>query len=315
MKALVTQLRPDKKREKGLVTDWPDPGKPQGNQVRTQTIYSGITNGTERNDLTAGNYATPDERLPSTWGYQNVGRVIECGPDCQILKVGDVIYSSADHVEFTVVPEDWLLIKVPEEVDPTHAAIFGMTSVAMRTCRHADIRMGERVLVVGAGIIGQVAAQIATAMGGVVHICDVNAERLELSRQIGAVEKAIDVSGDGWQANIADAGYEVIIDVAGVPGMEDKLILAAAWRGRIMFIAGRQEVKYTFNVGQGREITIKQNSHFDVTDLGNLCRLVATGKVQLKPLITQVVPVEQAKEIYDQLRDTPEKLLGTVFKW
>ena len=77
MRALVTRLRPDKKREKVLVNDWPAPEGPTGNQVKSRTIYSGITNGTEHNDLVGGNYAHPDDSLPAGWGYQHVGRVIE----------------------------------------------------------------------------------------------------------------------------------------------------------------------------------------------------------------------------------------------
>src|SRR4051794_19418437 len=77
MRALVTRLLPDRRREKVLVQDWPEPAGPAGNEVKTRTLYSGVTNGTERNDLIRGNYAHPDEVLPAGWGYQNVGQVIE----------------------------------------------------------------------------------------------------------------------------------------------------------------------------------------------------------------------------------------------
>ena len=69
MRALVTRLRPDGTREKVLVTDWPEPEGPTGKQIKTQTIYSGITNGTEYNDLVGGNYAYPDDALPAGWGW------------------------------------------------------------------------------------------------------------------------------------------------------------------------------------------------------------------------------------------------------
>jgi hypothetical protein len=131
------------------------------------------------------NLATPDDRLPAGWGYQNVGAVVECGPDCKLLAVGDVIYSSAGHDEFTTVAEDWLLVKLPPEIDRREAALFGMASVAMHTCRNADLRMGERALVVGAGFIGQVAAQVAAAMGARVSICDVDEHRLDQARELG----------------------------------------------------------------------------------------------------------------------------------
>ena len=316
MRTLSIQGLPDKSRQKVLVHDWPEPKGPTGNEVKTETIYSGITNGTERNQLIGGNYAPKDEQLPTGGnGYQNVGRVIEVGPDVSQLQIGDVLYMSALHAEYVVMPEDGLLIKLPDSIDRKEAALFGMTSVAMRTCRNAELQMGERVLIVGAGIIGQVAAQIATGVGARVTLCDINANRLEIAEQIGAAETVLNVAGDGWVKEIADGTFDAVIDFAGVPGMEDQLISAVSQRGRVVFIAGRDKVTYTFNLGQGREIQLKQNSHFDRDDLQNLCRLVDRGLVQIAPLIRDVVPVSEAKRVYDTLRDTPDELLGTVFVW
>ena len=316
MRTLSIQGLPDKRRQKVLVDGWPEPEGPTGNEVKTETIYSGITNGTERNQLIGGNYAPKDEQLPTGGnGYQNVGRVIEVGPDVSELQVGDVLYMSAIHAEYVVIAEDDLLIKLPDSIDRTEAALFGMTSVAMRTCRNTELKMGERVLIVGAGIIGQVAAQIATVMGARPTLCDINPNRLELAREIGAAETVLDVSDDGWEKGVVDGTFDAVIDFAGVPGMEDQLISAVRRRGRVIFIAGRGKVTYTFNLGQGQEIQLKQNSHFDRDDLENLCRLVDRGLVKIAPLIRDVVPVSEAKRIYDTLRDNPTELLGTVFVW
>ena len=316
MRTLSIQGLPDKRRQKVLVHDWPEPEGPTGNEVKTETIYSGITNGTERNQLIGGNYAPKDEQLPTGGnGYQNVGRVIEVGPDVSELQVGDVLYMSAIHAEYVVMAEDDLLIKLPDSINRTEATLFGMTSVAMRTCRNTELKMGERVLIVGAGIIGQVAAQIAAVMGARPTLCDINPNRLDLAREIGAAETVLDVSGDGWEKGVADGTFDAVIDFAGVPGMEDQLISAVRRRGRVIFIAGRGKVSYTFNLGQGQEIQLKQNSHFDRDDLQNLCRLVDRGLVKIAPLIRDVVPVSEAKRIYDTLRDNPTELLGTVFVW
>ena len=316
MRTLSIQGLPDKRRQKVLIHDWPEPEEPTGNKVKTETIYTGITNGTERNQLIGGNYAPKDEQLPTGGnGYQNVGRVIEVGPDVSELQVGDVLYMSAIHAEYVVMAEDDLLIKLPDSIDRTDAALFGMTSVAMRTCRNTELKMGERVLIVGAGIIGQVAAQIAAVMGARVTLCDINPNRLEIARGIGAAETVLDVSGDGWEKGVADGTFDAVIDFAGVPGMEDQFISAVRQHGRVIFIAGRGKVTYTFNLGQGREIQLKQNSHFDRDDLENLCRLVDRGLVKIAPLIRDVVPVSEAKRIYDTLRDNPTELLGTVFVW
>ena len=88
-------------------------------------------------------------------------------------------------------------------------------------------------------------------MGARATLCDINPNRLELAKEIGAAETVLDVSGDGWEKGIADGTFDAVIDFAGVPGMEDQLIRAVRRRGRVIFIAGRGKVTYTFNLGQG----------------------------------------------------------------
>ncbi len=318
MRALVIRKRDAQTREKVFVGDWPAPAGPVGNQVKIQTLYSGITNGTERNQLLKGNYAPADEDLPKATGYQTVGRVIETGPEATTLQVGDVVFVGAHtggHLAFIVAPEDDLLIRLPDSVDRQEAALFGMGGVALNTCGNAELTIGESALIVGAGCVGQIAAQMAALLGTRVTLCDIDDHRLEAARQIGAAEELLNVAGAGWTEKIADASFDAVIDFAGVPGMEDQLIRAARGQGRVLFIAGRDKVRYTFNLGQQRVITIKQNSHFDTDDLVNLCRLVGRGLIRLGPLIQDVVAAEDAKRIYDTLRDRPNALLGTVFRW
>jgi len=326
MRALVTVLEADGRRGKRLVHDWPEYTEPlRANEVKTRTVYSGITNGTERNNMLGGNYSRPDHELPSNEGYQSVGEVIALGPDVSDLNLGDLVFigahsgtqrSPAGHVEFVTIAEDDLVLKLPQDIDPVQAALFGMGGVAMRSCRNAELRMGERLLIVGgAGCIGQIAAQIAAVMGAGVTIGDVAGRRLELARKIGAAEAVVDVSGDGWDRNIGEGAFDAVIDFAGVPGMEDRLIMSVRLQGRVVLVAGRWEVNYTFRTGQGQEITIKQNSHFDRDDLRNLCRLVGRGLVQVAPLIQDVVPAAEAPRIYAVLRDDSSQLMGTVFEW
>ena len=216
MRALVTVLQADGRRGKRLVDDWPEYTEaPKANEVKTRTIYSGVTNGTERNNMLGGNYSRPDHELPSNEGYQSVGEVIALGPEVSELSIGDLVFigahtgtqrSPAGHVEFVTIAEDDLVLKLPSDINPVHAALFGMGGVAMRSCRNADLRMGERLLIVGgAGCIGQMAAQIATVMGARVTVGDVAGRRLELARAIGAAEAVVDVSGDGWDRTSAKA--------------------------------------------------------------------------------------------------------------
>ena len=315
MKALVVKSLPDKRREKIVVNDWKEPAPPIGNEVLCQAVFTGLTNGTERNQLIGGNYSASDARLPTTDGYQNVGRVIETGPEVTKLQVGDLIYASVNHVERFTTAEDGLLLKLPGDIAPSDAALFGISGVAMHCCRRIDPRIGEKVLIIGQGCIGMFAAQIANAMGARVTVCDIEESRLEQMRQLGVAEQVLNTSGDGWETQIQDGSFDAVIDFAGVPDMVTPMIRACKTRGRLLLVAGRFDVNYTFNIGQHKEISILQCSHFTCDDLENLCRLLRQGSVKIAPLIRHRVSVDEAPEIYRLLRDAPMRLLGTVFQW
>ncbi len=315
MRALVIKLLPDKRREKGLVTDWKEPALPVRNEVLCEAVFTGLTNGTERNQLIGGNYAPSDENLPSGGGYQNVGRVIEIGSDVTQLQVDDLIYASVDHVERFTVQENGLLLKLPDDVDPAEAALFGISGVAMHCCRRVDPRIGEKVLIVGQGCIGMFAAQIANAMGARVSVCDIDESRLEQARKLGVAEQVFNTSGDGWNRLIGEGAYDAVMDFAGAVDMVTPMIRACKTRGRLLLVAGRFDVNYTFNVGQFKEVSILHCSHFTRDDLDNLCRLLQQGSVKIAPLIRHRVHVNEASQIYNWLRDEPMRLLGTVFEW
>ena len=315
MRAIVVKRLPDKRREKVVVSDWPEPAAPVDNEVLCEAVFTGLTNGTERNQLIGGNYSASDNLLPTTDGYQNVGRVIETGRDVTKLEIGDRIYASVNHVERFTIPEDGLLLKLPSDIDPAEAALFGISGVAMHCCRRIAPRIGEKVLIIGQGCIGMFAAQIAYAMGARITVCNIEESRLEQARQLGVAEQVINTSGDGWDAQIEEGTFDAVMDFAGVGDMITPMIHACKVRGRVLLVAGRFDVNYTFNVGQHKEISLLQCSHFTRDDLANLCRLLRQGSVKIAPLIRHKVNVDDAPQIYRWLRDEPMRLLGTVFKW
>ena len=315
MRAIVLRNRADGVREKVLVEDWPQERAPGEGEIKTRTLFTGITNGTERNQLIRGNYSPADERLPAPLGYQSVGEVTEVGAGVTEYAIADVVFTDCTPVEFPLSAVSGNVMRLPDAVDRSQAALFGMASVAMHTVRNAAIEVGERLLIVGAGCVGQLTAQLAALRGARVTICDIVAPRLQLARQIGAAEGVINTNGDGWNQQVEDGSFDVVVDLAGVPGMEDQLIRAATHRGRVLFIAGRFKVEYTFGLGQGREITIKQNSHFDQNDLRQTCRLVERGSLDVGSLVTEIAPCADAARVYDTLRDRPEAFMGLVFRW
>lgn len=309
--------------EKGraALQDEPTPGCNPGT-VLCQSLYTGMTNGTERNVLTGGNYGGS---WPSRCGYQNVGRVLAVGLGVQEFQCGDIVFSGdfCQHRQYFAAPataED-LIVKLPEAVDPQHAALFGMASVAMHDVRRAAVKLGEQVLVVGAGSIGQFTAQAARLAGAVVTICDLDAKRLAMAKSLGA-HATITLTTDAasWAA-VKEAGpFDAVFEDSGAPILDR--VIGDNWgqgvlkhRSRVVMIAGRQRVEYSFNAGQGYELSVFHAGHFEHDDLRQVCRLTAEGTLSIGPVIQDVVKAEKAVAIYDTLRDNPSRLFGVVFDW
>jgi 2-desacetyl-2-hydroxyethyl bacteriochlorophyllide A dehydrogenase len=301
--------------------DEPTPGCSQGT-VLCQSVYTGLTNGTERNLLMGGNYGGT---WPSRCGYQNVGRVLAVGVGVQGFKVGDTIFSAefCQHRQYFAAPAtaDKLIVKIPEAVDPRHAALFGAASVAMHDVRRADVKLGEKVLVVGAGPIGQFTAQAARLAGAVVTICDLNEKRLGIAGKLGAhATIALTTDAASWEAVKQAGPFDVVFEDSGAPILDS--VIGANWglgvlkhRSRVVIIAGRGRVDYSFNAGQGYELSVFHAGHFVCDDLQQVCRLTAEGLLRIGPVIQDVVKADKAIAIYDTLRDNPGNLFGVVFDW
>jgi 2-desacetyl-2-hydroxyethyl bacteriochlorophyllide A dehydrogenase len=295
----------------------------QRGKLLCQTLFSGLTNGTERNVLCGGNYG--GRKWPNRCGYQNVGRVLEAGPGVAGFSPGDLIFSGdfGQHRQYFAAPAgaESLIVKVPPEVEAKHAALFGMASVAMHDVRRTEVKLGERVLVVGAGPIGQFTAQAARIAGAHVTVCDLNERRLKIAAELGA-QKTIAVSREdtAWEAVKKAGPFDVVFEDSGGPVLDwviggdgGKGILRH--RARVVMIAGRDRVEYGFNPAQGYELCVYHAGHFAADDLHQVCRLAAEGALAIGPIIQDVVPIERAPDIYDRLRDDPGSLFGTVLDW
>lgn len=251
-----------------------------------------------------------------------MGEVLAVGAGVEGYAPGDVVFCGEHlkHRQYFAAPAgpQELVVKLPPKVDRQHAALLGIASVAMHDVRRAQVHIGERVLVIGAGLVGQFTAQIARLSGAVVTVCDLNAERLDIATKLGA--HAVLIPDAHW-ANIAAAGpFDCAIEDSGAPILDHLLgshpqpgILKQ--RGRVVMIAGRERVDYPYNRGQMAELCILHASHFNADDLREACRLLAEETLQIGPVVRDRIPFTEMQGIYDRLRDDPASLFGVVFDW
>src|SRR6201981_2349868 len=121
-------------------------------------------------------------------GYSGAGVVVDKHSTVRNLEIGERVAYGGEgtgHGETILVGRN-LVVRVPEDVSFEHASFTTLGSIALNGVRIANISLGERVAVIGLGLVGQLIAQLARLQGGFIIATDLRAERVELARRLGA---------------------------------------------------------------------------------------------------------------------------------
>lgn len=306
---------------KVLDIEIPEPGP---NEVGIRVLYSGISIGTERWILTSKYKGTS---YPLVSGYQLCGIVEEVGSNVTNLNKGDIVFARysrilgnvrsmwAGHVSYAV-NDSTQVLKVPEGVSPMEASLAVMPAVPWHGIQLTKINKGDLVIVIGMGLIGQMAAQLARILGAKV----IALEPLEKRRKLAELYSA-DIAFNPLKDNVEsyvrkekEEGADVIIDTSAN---------ASAINSSFNWI--RVNGRYCLQ-GYYPGLTCidlflphaKQIMFFNPTDcegVDKVLEFIAQGKLKLKPLITHQFSVEDAPKAYDLLLRHPEEALGMVLRW
>ncbi len=300
------------------VRDLGEPPGPGPSEILLETVYSGVTNGTERHAF-LGEHGFGGGHYPSRHGYQQVGRVVAAGEQVTRFQTGDWVFYGeyVGHNAWNIAQENDLLLKLPEEIDRRYCALFGVAGVALRSVRHMGVRPGDNVLVVGQGPIGLFVGQAARAVGARVTVTDMLEMRLEAARKCGA-HLAFNASGKNTERCLKQGGpYNYIYDCCSLENLLFDVHRHAllAHGGTIAMMAVRDTVSYPWSLLHLTEARLETSCHFDKDDLRVLLFLVQQGLMTIEPVVTHFVPIDEARRIYDLLANRDESLLGVIFDW
>ena len=282
--------------------------------------------------------------LPMPLGYSSAGTVVECGAGLEEFKPGDRVAcaggSFAVHAEYAVVPRN-LLVRLPDHVDFDSAAFTTLGAIAMHGFRLAQPQLGERVAVIGMGLLGLLAAGIARAAGCHILGVNLNPARIELARTMGFKAVARSQAEETARSTTRGQGFDVVLICADARS-NDPIELAgniARDRGRVVAIGAvglniprkiYYEKELSFQVsrsyGPGRYDANYEEHGRDYppgfvrwTEGRNLeafVQLLAEGKVDVNPLISHHFSIEQAPEAYDLITaKTRQPFLGVLLTY
>lgn len=306
------------------VVDLPAP-RCASDTMLLRTLYSGLSNGTERNQLVGGNYNASHDFPHHRVGYQAVSEVVETGAAITRFAKGDIVATGTfgTHAELHTARESDLITRLPAGFDLPSGALLSVAAVALRNVKRAEVTRGDKVLVCGGGPIGQLALQLCRLRGAEALLLTRGEARARLAIRLGT-----EFAGHGDEAEqdrflAAHRPFNVVIETSGSPTLLSKLV-GAHWgdgvfgersRGRLVVLAGYGQVTYSGNAAQAAELALLHSGHFSPEDHHGVIALAHSGQLVLKPLIQDVVPAADIVSIYQRLRDEPSRLFGTVFDW
>jgi (R,R)-butanediol dehydrogenase/meso-butanediol dehydrogenase/diacetyl reductase len=247
---------------------------------------------------------------PLVLGHEFAGVVVAAGAGVTGPLPGqrvavDTIVSCGGLAELCNAPAR-MCLPVPDTVADDEAALAEPLAGAVRALRRGGLRPGERVAVVGAGMVGLMAVQAAAASGaGSVTVVEPLAERRALAVGLGAGRAVPPGDAAALEADVA-------VECAGTPGAIQTALQALRSGGRavLLGIVTESAPIAPMDLVRGEKSLIGSLSHVWDEDFREALQLLGRGAVQAAPLITDRIPLDAAVTGgLALLRDEPEKHL------
>jgi L-iditol 2-dehydrogenase len=217
--------------------------------------------------------------------------------------------------EYIAVPER-ILYLLPEAMSFPEAAMLEAVSVALHAIHVTGAVEGKTALVIGAGMIGLLTMQAARAAGAArVLIADIDATRLNLARSLD-VDEAFSLSGAELTKEILQQtsgfGADIVLEAVGRNETIATAIDCVRKGGTVTLIGNiTPQVTLPLQKVVSRQIRL-QGSAASAGEYPEAIELVASGKIQVKPLITAVAPLEDGPQWFQRLYAHEPNLMKIV---
>lgn len=278
-----------------------------------------------------------DEPMPL--GYSTAGVVLECGRGVSELKPGDRVATAGPHAAVVSIGRN-LCARIPEGVSFEQAAYTSVAAIGLEGVRLAKVTLGERVLVIGLGLIGQICVALLKAQGCRVFGLDVDPAKLELARAFGADEVATGSPVDAIKRFGGGFGVDAVVITAATPSNEPIELAAevARVRGRIVLVGVvglnlprppffQKELEFTVSasLGPGRWDPSYEEKGVDYPpgqvrwtvqrNMEAVLDVIAAGKLPVERLTSHRFGIEAAAAAYDLITRKAEPFLGIVLQY
>ncbi len=276
-------------------------------------------------------------------GYSCSGRVLAVGKNVKQIRIGDFVACAgagfANHADIICVPEN-LVVCVPEE-HIKEASITTIGAIALQGIRRAQLQLGERVCVLGLGLLGQLTVQLAKLAGCTVIGIDILPERLALAQQLGAditfnATSPTLLNDSAFYTNHYGVDCTLITAASTSNAIMQQAMELTRKKGKVVLVGDvglglerspfyQKEIDFLISCsyGPGRYDPSYEKEGCDYPfayvrwtenrNMQTIILLLRNKQLQVGPLIDSVIPVTEAAEAFNQLQD--KKKLGIVLSY
>ncbi|HEV8694818.1 MAG TPA: Gfo/Idh/MocA family oxidoreductase, partial [Lysobacter sp.] len=290
--------------------------------------------------------ATVNTRLAAAnpLGYSSAGIALAVGGLVEGIQPGDRVACGgvgyANHAEFVAVPRN-LVVKVPAQVSDEEAAFATLGAIALQGVRLADPKLGETVLVLGLGLLGQIAVQLLRANGCRVLGTDLDPSLISLAERFGATGMSTTDAERTCRDLTGGAGVDAVLVCAGTSSNQPIELCGQVTRekGRVVVVGAvrmdipredyfKKEISVVISrsYGPGRyDPDYEENGndyplgYVRFTEQRNMqtsIELIAAGRLDVKSLITHRFALDDAVRAYALIEgEKREPYLGIVMTY
>lgn len=312
-------------------------------EVLVKNRYTAISPGTELSIYTGIN---PEVYQPNTWcnyphvpGYVGLGEAIAVGSAVQGIKVGDAVFHHSHHSEYDRVQTQWFpCVKINhKDVLPEVTLIRFAAIVMSGSIRLSKIELGDKIILIGLGLIGQIGAQLFSLAGADIHAFDPIASRRGLADRIGAVLDAHDPNftspQDFAQKLTEGRGVDTLLDATGQSSLIMTNIEVVRPLGQVILL-GAPFAAFDTNLTRFlRQIFLRRLKVVGALELDRITRpneyvahpymfdvtysleLIRRDKLKTKPLVSHVIGPSEFKTGYEGLLNKKDEYTEVVIDW
>lgn len=317
---------------------------PDTGEVLLQTLFSGISAGTEMNvyrgsaplwhtkrNPESGLFEpneNPDWIYPLAYGYAAVSKVAALGTGVSELKVGELVYSYTPHSSGTVVSAA-SVVKLPKLIDPRVGVLNANLNTAYNGILDARPNLGDVVVVSGLGVIGLIQVQLLAKLGCRIIGVDEVTERRTLAERFGA--EFTFTPGAGVAAEVRaltnNRGADIVIEVSGASIALNDAIRIVGYNGTVIAMSWYggtfENLSLAGEFHHNRPRVISSQVGGLNPELGPLWSVERRQEqvskyfteLELQPLLTHTLPIEKAAEAYQIVDSRPDDLVQLVLAY